>query len=157
MTMKKGFNNYVWVIMLVLSLLFTVWTVLVFSGGSAILDQSLQMAGSAMGTGDFDEAALGFLTMAMRKPLWEEIWIGVLGIYCAVGLRQKRRHTWTLGIFWGIMLITDAAIQGGYEVLILKWPSACLQTYLFLLLGTIAVVSLSIARRGFFPYQPRRR
>lgn len=157
MTTKNTFNNYVWVIMLVLSLLFTVWTVLVFSGGSAILDQSLQMAGSAMGTGDFDEAGLGFLTMAMRKPLWEEIWIGILGIYCAVGLRQKKPHAWTMGIFWGIMLITNAAIQGGYEIIILRWRSACLQTYLFLLLGTVALVSLSFTRRGFFPYQPRRR
>jgi hypothetical protein len=157
MTVTKGFSDYVWVVMLVLSLLLTVWTLLVFSGGGAILDQSLRMAGSAMATGDFDEAGLGFLIMAMRKPLWEEIWIGVLGIYCAVGLKQKKQHAWTLGIFWGIMLIANAAIQGGYEVLLLKWPSACLQTYLFLLLGTIAVVSLSFTRRGFLPYQPRRR
>jgi hypothetical protein len=156
-TAKKGFKDYVWAVVLVLSLVLALWTVLVFAGGGFILDQSLQMAGSAMGRGDFDEAGLGFLTMAMRKPLWEEMWIGILGVYCAFGLKKKKKHTWTLGVFWGIMLMTNAAIQGGYEVLVLKWPSACLQTYLFLLLGAIAVVSLLFTRRGFFPYQDQLR
>ena len=81
MTTEKSIGKYVWVIMLVLSLLFLAWTSLVFAGGSAILEQSLKLAGSPMVTGDFDEAALGFLTMAMRKPLWEEIWIGVLVLF----------------------------------------------------------------------------
>jgi hypothetical protein len=95
--------------------------------------------------------------MAMLKPLWEEIWIGVLGIYCALGLRKKKKYAWILGLFWGIMLITNAVIQGVYEVAILNWSNACLQTYLFLLLGVIAVVSLLVTRREFFPDQSRRR
>lgn len=106
--------------------------------------------------GEIDEAAQGYLNMAMLKPLWEEIWIGILGIYCALGLRQKKKHAWTLGLFWGIMLITKAAIQGVYELIMPDWSNACLQTYLFLLLGVVAVVSLLVTRRGFFPYQPRR-
>jgi len=85
--------------MMILSLLFLAWTSLVFAGGSAILEQSLKLAGSPMVTGDFDEAALGFL---------------------------------------------------------LKWSGACLQTYLFLLLGTIALASLFITRKGYFHDQTRR-
>ena len=54
------------------------------------------------------------------------------------------------------MLITNAVIQGVYEVAILNWSNACLQTYLFLLLGVIAVVSLLVTRREFFPDQSRR-
>jgi hypothetical protein len=148
--------TYVWVIMLVLSLLFLAWTSLVFAGGSAILELSLGLAGSSMVAADMDHAALGFLTMAMRKPLWEEAWIGILGIYCALGLRRKDRHAWVLGLFWGIMLVTNAAIQGGYEVVVLKWSGPCLQTYLFLVLGTIAVSGLLASRKGYFQAQPRR-
>jgi hypothetical protein len=59
------------------------------------------------------------------------------------------KYAWTLGIFWGIMMITNTAIQGGYEIFILGWSKVCLQTYTFLLLGMIALVSLLIARKEF--------
>ena len=94
--------------------------------------------------------------MAMLKPLWEELWIGILGVYCALALRRKERHAWTLSLFWGIMLLTNAAIQGGYEVILLNWSNACLQTYLFLLLGAIAVASLLFTRKAYIRNQMRR-
>jgi hypothetical protein len=158
MTAENRSNRYVWVIMMVLSILLLLWTVplLLLSGGTAILEQGLDLAGSPLVVRDLDEAALGYMNMAMLKPLWEEIWIGILGIYCALGLRQKKKHAWTLGLFWGIMLITNAVIQGVYELIILDWSNACLQTYLFLLLGVVAVVSLLVTRRGFFRNQPGR-
>ena len=81
--------------------------------------------------------------------MWEEVWIGPLGIYCALGLRGKKQHAWALTLFWGIMLITNAAVQGVYEVVILKWSNACLQTYLFLVLGSIAVGSLLVSRKEY--------
>ena len=84
--------------------------------------------------------------MTMLKPLWEEIWIGIFGIFIAFGLKRKEKYAWTLGNFWGIMMITNAAIQGGYELLILGWSKTCLQTDMFLLLGVIALVSLLITK-----------
>jgi hypothetical protein len=158
MASENRSNNYVWVVVMVLSILLLVWTVplLLLSGGRAILEQGLHLAGSPLAIGDIDEAAQGYLNMAMLKPLWEEIWISVLGIYAALRLRQGQRYAWTLGLFWGIMLIANAVIQGGYELVILNWSNACLQTYLFLLLGTIAVASLLVTRKGFFRHQPGR-
>ncbi|MEJ2598257.1 MAG: hypothetical protein P8Z00_07965 [Anaerolineales bacterium] len=155
---QKPSKNYAWVIMLAVSILFLVWTIplLLLSGGQAILEQGLKLAGSPFAVGDLDEAALGYMNMSMLKPLWEEIWIGVLGIYVAISLKQNKRHAWALGLMWGIMLITNAAIQGVYEVIMLDWSSACLQTYLFFVIGTTAVGSLLIARKGFFGYQPER-
>jgi hypothetical protein len=70
--------------------------------------------------------------------------------------KHSKNYAWVLGFMWGIMLITNAAIQGVYEVIMLDWSNACLQTYLFLGIGTIAVGSLLIARKGFFGYQPER-
>ena len=87
MTTAKRLEQDVWVIMLTASLLLTAWTVWVLGGGPAILEESFRLAGSPMEVGDIDQAALGFLTMAMLKPLWEEIWIGILGIYV-----QNRRE-----------------------------------------------------------------
>ena len=147
MTQEKGFNKSVWLIMLVLSLLFIVWTLFVMSRGNEILPTALKLAGSSQAIEDIEKNALGFMNMSMLKPLWEEIWIGILGLFCAFGLKKKKGYARTLGIFWGVMLITNAAIQGGYEVFILKWSNACLQTYLFLVLGMIALVSLLLTRK----------
>ena len=125
----------------------------IFSQGDAVFPRALQLAGSTQVVEDIEEKALGFINMSMLKPLWEEIWIGVFGILFAVGLKQKMKYAWTLSLIWGVMLIANAAIQGGYEVIILKWSNACVQTYIFLILGIIAVVSLLFARRGYSRYQ----
>ena len=155
MTEERGFPKYVWVVMMVLSVLLLVVTLLLLllSGGTLIFEQGLEYAGSSLIVDDVEEAALGYINLSMLKPLWEEVWIGILGIYCALGLRQKKKHAWTLGLFWGIMLITNAAIQGIYELIILNWSQACMQTYLFLFLGVIALVSLLITRKGYFNSQ----
>ena len=152
MTDESKPTKYLWVIMMTLSLLFLLWTIplLVLSGGQVILEQGLALAGSPLKAGEIEEAARGYFNMAMLKPLWEEVWIGLLGIYCALELRAKKPHAWALSLFWGIMLITNAAVQGVYEVIVLKWSNACLQTYLFLVLGAIGVGSLLVARKETF-------
>jgi len=150
MTKEKGFNKHVWLIMMILSVLFIGWTLFAISSGDTILENGLkQWAGSSLELGNLDEAALGFLNMAMVKPLWEEIWIGILGLFCALGLKQKKKYAWILGILWSVMMLTNGAIQGGYELFILKWSSACPQTYIFLLFGMIALASLLVARKEF--------
>ena len=150
--MTKETRPKVWLIMLILSALFLLWTIplLLLSGGQVIFEEGLKYAGSSFNIGDLDEGALGYINMSMLKPLWEEIWIGILGIYCALGLKQGKGYAWNLGLMWGIMLIINAAIQGVYEVVLLDWSSACLQTYLFLVLGIVAVTSLLITRKSYF-------
>jgi hypothetical protein len=98
---------------------------------------------------DEDFEALNFINMSMLKPLWEGIWMGIFGLLIAYGLKKKINFARTLGIVWGIMWLINAAIQGGYEMLILGWPSVCVQTYLFLILGLISLPSLLIAREEF--------
>ncbi len=151
MTEEKGFNKHVWKIMMVLSIIFIIWTLFVMTRGTEILPTAFKLAGSPQLTEDIEKSALEFMNMTMVKPLWEELWIGIFGLFIAFGLKRKKRYAWTLGIFWGIMMITNAAIQGGYEILILGWSKVCLQTYMFLLLGIIALASLLIARKGFPP------
>lgn len=151
MAIENKFNKSGWGVMLILSILFLAWTVplLLLSGGTIIIEQGLKYAGSQFVVRDIEPAALGYFNMSMLKPLWEELWIGILGIYLAIQLRQGKRFAWWLSLFWGVMLITNAIIQGAYELVILNWSTACLQTYLFLLLGTTAVASLLIARKGY--------
>ena len=145
----KGFNKYVWLIVMILSIVFLVFTIIAMSsGGEKILETGLERyADSSFDIDNLDEAANGFLSMSMLKPLWEEIWIGILGIFCALGIKKGKKYAWILGIFWGVMLLIDGAIQGGYELFILDWSSPCAQTYIFLVLGIIGLASLLIARR----------
>lgn len=152
MSEQIHFPKYPWIIMLVLSITFLVPTtlLLVLSGGTIIIEQGLEYAGSEFDVTTIESAALGYLNMSMLKPLWEELWIGFLGIYLALQLRKGRRFAWGLSLFWGIMQITNAIIQCFYELVILNWSTACMQTYLFLLVGAIAVISLLIARKDYF-------
>ncbi len=148
MPKEKGHN--VWWILLILSCLLLAFTVFAISGGDSVLENGLkQFARSSFDLANLDEAAHGFLTMAMIKPLWEELWIGIIGIFIAIGLKRKMRYAWTLGIVWGAMMLANGIIQGGYEIFILGWSIPCTQTYIFLVLGIVALVSLLVARKGF--------
>ncbi len=149
MIKEKGFNKHVWKIMMILCIIFIIWTLFVMSRGNEILPTAFKLAGSSQLTEDIEKHALEFMNMTMIKPLWEEIWIGIFGLFIAFGLKKKKKYAWTLGIFWGIMMITNAAIQGGYEIFVLGWSKVCLQTYIFLLLGVIALVSILISKKEF--------
>jgi hypothetical protein len=79
--------------MMVLSILFLLWTIplLLLSGGTIIIEQGLKYADSEFVVRDIEPAALGYFNMSMLKPLWKELWIGILGIYLAVQLRKGKR------------------------------------------------------------------
>lgn len=149
MTDEQGFGRHVWKIMIVLSVFLILWTIFMMSRGDEILPTAFRLAGSSQSPEDIEKRALEFMNMTMLKPLWENIWIGIFGLLFGFGVKEKKRYAWILGVLWGIMLITNAAIQGGYELLILRWSNVCLQTIMFLVPGIIALVSLLIARREF--------
>jgi hypothetical protein len=148
MTEEKGKN--VWLVILILSCLFLGWTIFTISNGATILENGIKMwAGSSFDLGNVEEKALGFMNMSMIKPLWEELWIGIFGIFFALGLKRKMKYAWTLGILWSAMMLANGVIQGGYEMLILNWSMPCPQTYIFLVFGIIALISLLVTRKGF--------
>jgi hypothetical protein len=148
MIKEKGKN--VWLVVLILSILFIGWTAFTISNGNTILGNGVKMwAGSSFEVKTIEERALGFMNMAMVKPLWEEIWIGIIGIFCALGLRRKMKYAWILGIIWGAMMIVNGIIQGLYEVVILNWAMACPQTYIFFVFGIVTLVSLLVTTKGF--------
>jgi hypothetical protein len=149
MAEEKRFKKNVWMVITVLSIIFMVLTLFIMSNGEDVLKTGLELADSPQNTEDIEENALDFINMSMLKPLWEGIWMGIFGLLIAFGLKKKIKYAWMLGIVWGIMWLTNAAIQGGYEMLVLGWSSPCVQTYLFLILGLITVPSLYIAKEEF--------
>lgn len=103
MTKEKGFNKHVWKIMMFVSVIFINWILFVISRGSEILQRVFELADTSQLPQDIEENALDFLDMTMPEPLWEEIWIGIFGLYIAFGLRKKQKYAWTLNISWGIL------------------------------------------------------
>jgi hypothetical protein len=109
MTKEKGKN--VWKVILILSCLFFSWTIFTISNGDTILENGIRMwAGSSFDLGNVEERALGFMNMAMIKPLWEELWFGIIGVFCALGLKHKNGFAWGLGIIWGAMMLTNKGL-----------------------------------------------
>jgi hypothetical protein len=135
--------------MMVVSIIFIVWSLFLMSQGDKILPRALELAESSQSTGDIEKSALNFLNMSMLKPLWEGMWMGLFGLFIALGLKGKEKYALTLGMLWGIMMVGNAIMQGGYEVLILGWSSVCPQTYVFLLLGITTLSILSVTRKDF--------
>jgi hypothetical protein len=124
------------------------------SNGGSILENGLkQFAGSSFELGELDKAGRGFLDMAMIKPLWEELWFVVFGIFIALKLKHMKKYALTLGIIWSAVMLAYGVIQGGYEMAILGWSSPCVQTYIFLGLGIIPLVCLFVAKKGFTQYE----
>ena len=79
----------VWWVVLILACLFFAWTAFTLSNGNSVLEQGItRFARSSFDLGTLDKAAHGFLVMSMVKPLWEELWIGILGVFLALGLRR---------------------------------------------------------------------
>jgi hypothetical protein len=117
--------------------------------GDQILPTAFRLAGSPQLTENIETRALDFMNMTMLKPLWEGLWVGIFGLAFAVGLKKMKKYAWTLALLWALMLITNAAVQGGYELLVLGWSNVCLQTLMFLVPGLIALAGLVVARRDF--------
>ena len=152
MAQESGLSRNVWLVVMIVSCLFLVWTLFTMSNGGSILENGLkQFAGSSFDLGKLDKAGRGFLDMAMIKPLWEELWFVVFGIFFVLKLKQMKKYAWTLGIIWSAIMLAYGVIQGGYEMVILGWSSPCVQTYIFLGLGIIPLVCLLVAKKGFSP------
>ena len=154
MAQESGFSRKVWWVVMIVSCLFLVWTLFTMANAGNILENGLkQFAGSSFDLRELDEAGRGFLDLSMIKPLWEELWFVVFGIFFALKLKQMKKYAWTLGIIWSAIMLAYGVIQGGYEMVILGWSSPCVQTYIFLGLGIIPLVCLLVAEKGFPQYE----
>jgi hypothetical protein len=148
--MTEGRGKKVWLVMFILSILFIGWTFFTLINGNTILENGVKMcAGSSFDVKTIEERALGFMNMARAKPLWEKIWIGIIGLFCALGLKRKMQYAWILGIIWGAMILVNGLVQGIYEVIILNWSMACPQTFIFLVFGIVTLVSLLVIKNDF--------
>ena len=147
--MEKGRIRYVWPSMVILSLIIIGFSVLFMSVTALVFDTTLERTGSSMTWKNLDQDTASALRFIITKPDRDEIWFGVLGLFCAWGIKRKESFAWKLGVFWGLMLIASGIILAAYELFILGWSTVCMQTPVFIIVGVIALGCLFIMKKEF--------
>ena len=147
--MEKGRIRYVWPSIVILSLIIIGFSVLFMSVTALVFDTTLERTGSSMTWQSLDEDAASALRFIITKPDRDEIWFGILGLFCAWGIKRKESFAWKLGILWSVMLIVSGIILAVYELFILGWSTVCLQTPEFIIIGGIALACLLIVKKEF--------
>ena len=105
--------------------------------------------GSSVTWESLDEGAVATLRFIIAKPIWDEIWFGIFGLFCAWGIKRKVSFAWKFGVLWGVMLILIGIINAVYELFILGWSETCLQAPEFIIVGVIALGCLLSVKKEF--------
>jgi hypothetical protein len=106
---------------------------------------------SSLRWADLDESSQVGMRFLIWRPFWDEIIFGLLGIFCAWGLKQKEPFAWKLGnVFGGIMFAAGLAL-GLSELIVGQWTAICVVTVLYIGIGVIALGSLFLVRKEFAP------
>lgn len=114
-----------------------------------IFEVTLERTGSSVTWESLDERGVAAVRFIIDRANWDEIWFGILGLFCAWGIKRKVSFAWKVGIFWSVMLITSGIIIAVNELVVLGWSTVCLQTIDFLMVGLIALVCLLSVKRDF--------
>lgn len=85
----------------------------------------------------------------MSRPFWDEILFGILGLFCAWGLKKRASFAWKLGVFWSVMLVASGIIIAVNEIVVSGWITVCLLPVEFIGVGGIALVYLLAVKKEF--------
>ena len=83
------------------------------------------------------------------RPFWDEILFGILGLFCAWGLKKRANFAWKLGVFWGVMMLVAGIAIGLSEIFIGEWPTVCMVTIVYSIIGVIALSCLFIVKKDY--------
>jgi uncharacterized membrane protein len=112
-------------------------------------DISMEYPGSSLRWEALDESSKAGMRFLVLRPFWDEIIFGILGLFCAWGLKRRDRFAWNLGAVWGVILLAAGIALGLSEITIGRWPTVCVVTILYVTVGVIALIALFIVKKGF--------
>ena len=102
----------------------------------------MEYPGSSLTWETLDEESKAGMYFLILRPFWDEILFGIFGLYCAWGLKKRESYAWKLGMVWGVMVLAAGIALGLSEIIIGKWLSVCVVTYLYCIIGLIALSCL---------------
>jgi hypothetical protein len=146
---EKGREKYIFPVFAIMSILILLSSVFFMAFPDITFDISMEYPNSSLRWADLDENSQIGMRFLILRPFWDEIIFGILGLYCAWGLRKREIMFWNLGIVWGVMMLTAGIALGLSEIIIGKWLEVCVVTWLYCIIGLIALSSLYISKEKF--------
>jgi len=146
---KKGREKYIWLIFAIMSILIILSSVFFMAFPEITFDISMEYPGSSLTWESLDEASKTGMYFLILRPFWDEILFGIFGLYCAWGLKKRESYAWNLGVFWGVMMLVAGIALSLSELYIGKWPTVCIVTILYSIIGVIALSCLFIVKKEF--------
>ena len=112
-------------------------------------DISMEYPGSTLTWENLDEGSKAGMYFLIVRPFWDEILFGILGLFCAWELKKRESFAWNLGVFWGLMMLVAGVAIGLSELFIGKWPTVCMVTYVYSIIGVITLSCLFIVKKEY--------
>ena len=146
---EKGIAQYIWLVFAAMSILILFSSFFFMAFPEITFDISMEYPGSSSTWEVLDESSKVGMRFLILRPFWDEIIFGILGLFCAWGLKKGESFAWNLGVVWGAMMLAAGIALGLSELLIGKWTSVCLVTVLYCIIGVIALICLLIVKKEF--------
>ncbi len=148
---QTGRGNNVWKIISFLSLGVILLSVFFLVYSEMTFDVTMENSGSSLTLQSLDENAQGGAHFSVHRTFFDEVWFGILGLFCAWGLKRRENYAWKLGVLWSVMLVTVGLVMAVYQVGVLGWATPCLHMMSLTLFGGIAMACLLRVKKEYSP------
>ncbi|NOQ18281.1 MAG: hypothetical protein GQ507_03475 [Dehalococcoidales bacterium] len=146
---ERGRAGYIWLIIAILSVIIIFVSIFFMAFPEITFDISMEYAGSPLTWESLDEGSKVAMHFLIVRPFWDEILFAILGLFCAWGLKKRESFAWKLGVFWGVMMLVAGIALGLSELYIGKWPTVCMVTFVYSIIGVIALSCLLVVKKEF--------
>jgi hypothetical protein len=147
MVLEQRRTKYIWLVLGFMSILILLSSFFFMAFPDITFDISMEYPGSSLRWDDLDKSSQIGMRFLIWRPFWDEIIFGILGLFCAWELRQGDRFAWRLGVVWGVMVLAAGIALGLSELIIGKWHSICVVTFLYSIIGVITLSCLLIVKK----------
>ena len=146
---ENGLAKHTWLIIATMSMVVILVSVFFIAFPEITFDISMEYPGSSLTWEILDESSRVGMRFLIVRPFWDEILFGILGLFCAWGLKKRETFAWKLGVFWGVMMLVAGIAIGLSELSIGEWPTVCMVTIVYSIIGVIALSCLFFVKKDF--------
>ena len=146
---EKERAKFIWLIIAALSIIIIFISIFFIAFPGITFDVSMEYPGSTLTWENLDEGSKAGMNFLIVRPFWDEILFGILGLFCAWGLKKRVSFAWKLGVFWGVMMLVAGISIGLSELFIGRWTTVCIVTFVYSIIGVITLSCLLIMKEEF--------
>ena len=149
MNSEKEATRYVWPVIAILALVLIVFGSGELSMTEFVANYLLEMYHSPSTMKSLDEGTVASFNQFIRSTAIYTIWFGIIGLFCAWGLKRKENFAWKLGVLWSVLVIATGVLIAGQQIFIANWSTICPTAIVHLTVGSIALVAILAIKKEF--------